>query len=664
MTVMKKCLLVLSILLSAALGAEARDTYILNNDWRFFFKEENSSDEARYVRLPHTWNLDALTGDGSYRQTTANYLRTLFIPADWNGKRLFLRFHGVQSVADVFLNGTHIGEHRGGWTAFTFEITDKVRFGSDNTLLVVVSNNYQNDVLPTSTEMNLYGGIYRDVELVVTDKLAVSPVYYGTDGVLVHQNEVSSERAEGSVGVMLIGKKDAPCNVTVDIVSPDGYVAVTKSVKAKADGKMLNIPFSIDNPELWSPKRPNLYKVSVMVGSDSVGVVTGFRKIECTPERKFTVNGKRQFIHGVTLCHDRVPSGSALTDKDYDADLRIIRETGANAIRSAVGPHAQYLYDLCDQQGIVVWIDCPLTQAPFLSDMAYFATPRFEENGRRQLQEIIVQNYNHPSVAMWGIFSLLRGTDKGALEYVRELNALAKSLDKSRPTVACSNQDGEINFITDLIVWQQNVGWSSGSTEDLTVWQSALSSHWNHLAQAVCFGEGGTYGQQNESYVKRGSSSLHRIPESWQTRFHEGYMKYIGENLFWGVWINTMFDFGSARYRAGVRNTGLVSFDRAQRKDAYYLYRTLWNRSMPTLHIVGKNRDIRMRTSQCFTVYSSGDAPILTVNGDTVAVRRMSQGVFRSDSVALKGRNDIRAWSGDCADSMVLTIGSYLKRRQ
>ena len=141
-------------------------------------------------------------------------------------------------------------------------------------------------------------------------------------------------------------------------------------------------------------------------------------------------------------------------------------------------------------------------------------------------------------------------------------------------------------------------------------------------------------------------------------------MKYIDENLFWGVWINTMFDFGSARYRAGVRNTGLVSFDRTQRKDAYYLYRTLWNRRMPTLHIVGKNRDIRMRTSQCFTVYSSGDAPMLTVNGDTVAMRRMSQGVFRSDSVALKGRNEIRAWSGDCADSMTLTIGSYLKRRQ
>lgn len=660
---MKRFIVILSAVFAVAFEAAARDTYILNNDWRFFFKEENSSDEARYVRLPHTWNLDALTGDGSYRQTTANYLRTLFIPAEWSGRRLFLRFHGVQSVADVFMNGCHIGEHRGGWTGFTFEITDRVRFGSDNTLLVIVSNNYQNDVLPTSTEANLYGGIYRDVELIVTDRLAVSPVYYGTDGVIVHQNGVSPERVDGSVGVMLIGKKDAPCSVTVDIVSPDGYVATTKSVKAKADGKMLNIPFAIDNPELWSPKRPNLYKVSVTVGTDSVGVVTGFRKIEVAPDRKFTVNGKRYHVRGVTLCHDKAPAGSALTEKDYDADLRIIRETGANAVRSATGPHAQHLYDECDRLGLVVWIDSPLTQSPFLSDMAYFATPRFEENGRMQLQEIIIQNYNHPSVAMWGIFSLLRGTNKAQLEYVRELNALAKSLDKSRPTVACSNQDGDINFITDLIVWQQNVGWSSGSPEDLTVWQSALSAHWNHLSQAVCYGEGGTYGQQNESYVKRGSSSLHRIPESWQTRFHEGYMRYIDENLFWGVWINTMFDFGSARYRAGVRNTGLVSFDRTQRKDAFYLYRTLWNRKTPTLHIAGKSRDVRMRTSQSFTVYSSNDAPMLTVNGDTVAMHRQSQGVFRSDSVALKGRNEIRAWSGECADSMVLTIGSYLKRR-
>ena len=660
---MKKLLTILFFAIAVAAQSQAREVYILNNDWKFYFKEENSSDEARYVRLPHTWNLDALTGDGSYRQTTANYERSLYIPAEWQGRRLFLRFYGVQSVADVFLGGRHIGEHRGGWTAFTFEITYAVRFGEANTLLVVVSNAFQNDVLPTSTSLNLYGGIYRDVELITTDRTAISPTYYGTDGILVQQKSVASERVEGAVGVMLTGKKDAPCTVAVDVVAPDGYVATSKSLRAKVDGRLLNIPFVVDNPELWSPSRPRLYTVEVAVGGDTVRVQTGFRRIEVTPEKKFTINDRRVFVHGVTLAHDRIPVGSALSDKNYDADLRLIDEMGANALRSMTAPHARHLYDECDRRGVVVWIDVPLTQAPFLSDMAYFDMPRYKDNGRQQLREVIVQNYNHPSVAMWGIFSLLRGRSTEQIDYVREMNALAKKLDPSRPTVACSNQDGDINFITDLIVWQQSVGWDKGSVEDLSVWQNALSANWSHLSQAVCYGASGTHGRTASTSFKRGISS-HRIPESWQTQFHEGYAARIDENLFWGVWLNTMFDFGSARYRTGVCNSGLVAFDHSTRKEVFYLYRTLWNKRTPTLHIVGKGRDVRLSRRQCLTVYSSGEQPRLTVNGDSVRVRSVGQGIFRTDTLDLCGRNTIRATAGSCADSMELTIGNYLKRRQ
>ena len=660
---MKKLFTILFCAFAAAMQTQAREVYILNNDWKFYFKEENSSDEARYVRLPHTWNLDALTGDGSYRQTTANYERSLYIPAEWQGRRLFLRFYGVQSVADVFLGGRHIGEHRGGWTAFTFEITDAVRFGEANTLLVVVGNAFQNDVLPTSTSLNLYGGIYRDVELIATDRTAISPTYYGTDGVLVQQKSVAAERVEGTVDVMLTGKKDAPCTVSVDVVAPDGYVATSKSVRTKVDGKLLHVPFTVDNPELWSPSRPRLYTVEVAVGGDTVRVQTGFRRIEATPDKKFAINGKRVFVHGVTLAHDRIPVGSALSDKNYDADLRLIDEMGANALRSMTAPHARHLYDECDRRGVVVWIDLPLTQAPFLSDVAYFDMPRYKDNGREQLREVIVQNYNHPSVAMWGIFSLLRGRSKELLDYVREMNALAKRLDPSRPTVACSNQDGDINFITDLIVWQQSVGWDKGSVEDLTVWQNALSANWSHLSQAVCYGASGTHGRTASTSFKRGISS-HRIPESWQTQFHEGYAARIDENLFWGVWLNTMFDFGSARYRTGVCNSGLVAFDHSTRKEVFYLYRTLWNKREPTLHIVGKGRDVRLSRRQCLTVYSSGEQPLLTVNGDSVRVRAVGQGIFRTDTLDMCGRNTIRATAGNCADSMELTIGNYLKRRQ
>lgn len=660
---MRKFAVLLLILAGVWSGTMAREVYVLNNDWKFFFKEENSSDDARFVRLPHTWNYDALTGGGSYLQTMANYQRALYIPSEWSGRRLFLKFHGVQSVADVFINGEHVGEHRGGWTAFSFEITDYVRFGWDNTLLVVVDNSYGNDVLPTSTEANLYGGIYRDVELIVTSPTTVSPLYYGTDGVLVRQKSVTQEKVEGEVSVALDGPRDTQCSVTVNVVAPDGYVATSKTVKARPDGKLLNVPFTVENPELWSPSRPSLYRVDVSVGGDTVSVRTGFRHIEVTPEGKFTINGRRVYVRGVTLMHDRSQNASALSEKDYDSDLRLIRDMGANAVRSAIGPHDQYLYDECDRNGIVAWVETPFTQSPFLSDIAFFSTARFEENGREQMREIILQNYNHPSVVMWGVFSMLRGNTPKQLAYIRGLNALAKSLDPTRPTVACSNQDGEMNFITDLIVWQQSIGWMKGSVEDLKVWQRALSENWGHLSQAICYGEGGTIGQQNETFVKRGSSSsLHRIPESWQTRFHEGYSRLVDEELFWGVWINTMFDFGSARYRAGVQNSGLVAFDHAQTKDAYYLYRTLWNDRVPTLCITGKNREVRMREKQCIKVYSSRDVPVITLNGDTVAVRQLSRGVYYTDTLSMHGRNMIRATAGGQADSLMITIGNYLKR--
>lgn len=659
---MKRYILILLAVTAFFAESAAREVYSLNNNWRFFFKEENSSDEARFVRLPHTWNLDALSEGGSYRQTVGNYEHSLFVPAEWRGKRIFLRFGGVQSVADVFVNGSHVGEHRGGWTAFAFEITEKVIFGATNTLLVSVSNTFLNDVLPTSTEENLYGGIYRDVELIVTGQTAVSPLYYGTEGVMVHPLSVSSERAEGRVDVMLMGKKDATCNVSLDVVSPDGYVAVERNVKAKMDGKLLSIPFSVENPELWSPAMPRLYKVVVAVAGDTVSVTTGFRRVEVTSDRLFTINGKRVPVRGVTLHHDNSTVGNALKERHYESDVRMIREMGANALRSVTGPHAQSLYDSCDRNGTLVWVDMPLQQSPFLSDIAYYQTARFEQNGIEQLREIVLQNCNHPSVVMWGIFSLLRGSSPELLNYVRTLNATAKRLDPSRPTVACSNRDGEVNFITDLIVWQQSIGWESGSVEDLKVWQQQLRDGWSHLRQAVCYGEGGTIGHSNESHILRGRSSQHRIPESWQTTFHEGYLARIDTSLFWGVWLNTMFDFGSVRYRAGVRNSGLAAFDHTQRKDAYYLYKTMWNTSSPTLYIVGKNRDVRMLDRQVVKVYSSQGAPTLKINGEQVAVRMLSPGVFATDTLSMHGRNHITAEVVGNSDSMVLTVGNYLKK--
>lgn len=654
------------LLLAICASTQAREVFPLNEGWRFFFKSENSSDNARHVTLPHTWNTDT-GGTGYFLETTANYQNDMYIPAEWATKRLFVKFYGVQSVADVFVNGYYVGGHKGGGTAFALEITDKIRFGSDNALLVVVSNNYCDDVLPTSTDMNLYGGIYREAELILTEKTAVSPLYLGSDGILVRQNSVGEDRVEGEAEIHLVTGGENSCVLTLDITAPDGNRVFSKRQKARLDGKPVTIPFSVDAPRLWSPTNPALYRVSVSIGdatvTDSVAVRTGFRSIVATPAGGFAVNGSRIPIHGVTLYHDNAISGGALIAPDYEADLGQIRTLGANALRSAVMPHAQYLYDRCDELGMLVWVDAPFHRSSFLGDVAYYATPQFEQNGLQQLQEIIAQNYNHPSVVMWGIFSRLWTRGNDVTPYLGKLNAAAHALDPSRPTVACSDQDGNINFITDLIVWRQDVGWRKGTTDDVTVWRDQLQKGWSHLRSGICYGGSGFIG--HKSYTAQAAPRANWMPEERQTHFHEQYAKNLqNDSLFWGTWINNMFDYGSVRRPYGVNGAGLVTIDRRERKDAFYLYKALWNKEEPTLHITDKRRTLRDGERQAFHIYSSAGAPTLLAGADTLAVTEYATCQYRTDSVSLRGTVEIKAIAGPLRDSVTLRVGNVLKPKR
>ena len=220
------------LLAITSFAVQAREVFPLNEGWRFFFKSENTSDNARHVTLPHSWNTDA-EAEGLWLETTGNYQNDMYLPQGWADKRLFVKFYGVQSVADLFVNGRHAGTHRGGATAFAFEITDYVRFGTDNSLLVVVSNSQRNDVLPTSTDMNLYGGIYREAELIVTDRTAISPLYLGSDGVLLHPHRVDAAAAEGEAEIHLTSKGENTCTVRLDITDPEGRPVFSRHQRAQ-----------------------------------------------------------------------------------------------------------------------------------------------------------------------------------------------------------------------------------------------------------------------------------------------------------------------------------------------------------------------------------------------------------------------------------------------
>ena len=663
---MKRLILFLLLCSLLPTALPAREVFPLNEGWRFFFKSERTSDNARHITLPHSWNTDPLA-QGYWLETTGNYQNGMYVPVEWADKRFFVKFYGVQSVADVFVNGSHVGSHRGGGTAFTFEITDKIRFGTDNALLVTVNNSSRDDVLPTSTDMNLYGGIYREAELIVTERTAISPLYLGSDGLLVHTRTLSDESAEGEIEVHLTSKGENTCMLNLEITAPDGRRVFTKRQKTRIDEKPVSVPFTVENPELWSPGHPALYTVTAAIGEDSitdrVTVRTGFRTIGVSTAEGLTINGERIPLHGVVLHHDNALSGGTPTAEDCDTDLGFVRTIGANALRSAVIPHGQYLYERCDEQGLLVWIDAPLHRAPFLGDMAYFATPAFEENGIQQLREIIAQHINHPSVVMWGIFSQLwmRGDD--VTPYIRRLNDTARTMDPSRPTVACSDQDGALNFITDLIVWKQNVGWQHGSTDDVIVWRDQLQKNWSHLRSGVSYGGPGFLG--HKSYTTQSEPRSNWLPEEKQTLFHEEYARNLqNDSLFWGVWIENLFDYGSARRAYGVNGSGLVTLNRRECKDAFYLYKAMWNRDVPTLHIVDKRRRLRDSEKQLFRVYSSAGMPLLTVGADTVAVTEYAPCQYRTDSVDVKGTFLVRAVAGELRDSVIIRVGNVLKPKR
>jgi len=651
---MKRYLLLL-LFSACLLRTSAREVIPLNEGWRFFFKSENTSDRARYVTLPHSWNTDPRAA-GDFLKTTGNYQNDLYIPAEWASKRIFVKFYGVQSVADLFVNGRHAGSHRGGASAFVFEITDKVRFGADNALLMVVSNADRSDVLPTSTDINLYGGIYREAELILTGPTAVSPLYLGTDGVLVRTTAADEARASGEVEVHLTSGGEGSAMLTLEIVAPDGEPVFVRRHKVRLDGKPVTLPFVIENPRLWSPARPMLHTVTVVLddgkATDSVRVRTGFRTVAVDPAGGLRIGSEYQPVRGVSLHHDNTLSGGTLTAADYDADLAVVRDLGATAVRSAVMPHAPCFYDRCDESGLLAWVDIPF-QCAFPSDIAYFSTPQFEQNGLQQLQEIVAQQINHPSVVMWGLFSHLRMRGDDVLPYLRRLNEAAHALDPTRPTVACSDQDGRINFVTDLIVWHQSVGWQRGSTDDLVLWRDQLQVNWSHLRSGICYGAAGIIG-----HATRAAQTAPRanwLPEERQTRFHEEYARNLhADSLFWGVWVSDLFDYGSARRPYGIDCGGLVTIDRRERKDAYYLYRALWNDRQPTLHIAGRHRILCDGERQAFCVYSSAGMPTLLVGGDTVAMSQYAACQYRSDSVAVRGCAEVRAIAGALRDSVVI----------
>lgn len=643
----------------AAWGQESpRKQIALNDNWTYYPAYntiQNIKKEA--VTLPHTWNAEDVLRGLKYNREAVIYQRQLDVDHSLNGKRLFLYFEGVNSVAQVFVNGKTAGEHYGGYTAFCIEITDFVKVGEKNTLDVYVSNAHRLDVAPLSGDFNIYGGIHRPVHLLVTDKNCISPLDYASSGVYIKQKNISEKRAEIEIHTVLsLQNRSDNLKIKASIYDRKNNLVGenTRNITATASTEIAQ-RFVINNPVLWNAKAdPHLYRVEVALVDndkiiDKVTERTGFRYFSVDHQKGFFLNGKYLNLYGFCKHVDRKGKGSAISTEDYKEEMELIKESGATSLRLTHYPHGKPIYDLCDENGIVVWTEIPFVGPGGYSGPSYVKSQSFERNTRNMLLELIKQNFNSPSVCFWGMFNEVKMDYDNPEPFVQELHNLAKQEDPSHLTVLATFIDQNyFSGITDLIAWNKYYGWYGGNFEQMGDFADETQKTLNGTPLAISeYGAGGSI-TQHEWPVKKPVTTSNYHPEEWQTLYHEGNWKELAARPFvWGKYIWVFSDFGSSVRTEGdterINNKGLITYDFKTKKDAFYFYKAMWN-PQPMIYITSRRFTERTNPNTDIRIYTNAKKATLYINDRKISSREKDSlnRVIWENITLDKGKNIIK----------------------
>lgn len=610
--------------------AYGRDSQPFNDGWLFKKAEDlpkTLSEDWLPVKIPHTWNAeDMQVKKNTFYAGEAYYRKTYTPDPSLGDKRVFLRFEGVAAVAEVYINGVFAGNHKGGYSAFVIEMTKLLRYGQENEILVKVDNNSRPDVIPVNhTLFGVYGGIYRPVELIVTEKLNITVTDYASPGIYISQKNVSDKSAEISVKIKLENKNHDTKNVRLltTIYEMDGKVKSKQEmpVTVLPQGRQFFVQeFALKSPHLWQGlEDPYLYKVVIQLVSDNKVIdeviqSLGLRHFELKAGDGMYLNGKKVPMYGVCRHQDWWGTGSALTDEQHDTDLAIIKEIGATTIRFAHYQQAERIYAKCDSIGFIVWAEIPFVNR---------VSTRESGNARQQLTELIRQNYNHPSIYVWGLHNEVYTPYDYTVSLTTDLNDLAKTEDPDRYTVSVSGYskvDQAFNLNADIQGINHYFGWYSGEISDVEKWIKGMEK--DFPGYKVIFSEYGAEAnvdQQEEVVGEFGRYFSQFYPETFSTKFHEIQWGFISKHpylLASYVW-NT-FDFATpVNTQGGVeaRNMkGLVTFDRKIKKDPFYWYKANWSKE-PVLYLTQRRAIERENEVTPVTVYSNIGVPRLFVNG-------------------------------------------------
>jgi len=622
-----------------------RQVYNFNAKWAFTKNPELPSAipaECEWVDLPHCWNaVDGQDGGNDYHRGTCHYVKSFEKSELPEAEQYYLELQGANSSADVYLNGKHLAHHDGGYSTWRVNLTETL---ADSNLLVVAVDNSANEIVyPQMADFTFYGGIYRDVNIVCVPSSHFDLDYFGGPGIAVTP-VMEGDNANVGVEVWLTDRKDGQ-KVRVTI-----YDAEEKELQTVTSDDT-KVSFIIENAHRWHGRKdPYLYccEAELVEGEevvDSVCTRFGCRSFEIHPDNGFILNGEEYPLRGVSRHQDRWGIGNALLPEHHEEDMDLICEVGCTTIRLAHYQHAQYFYDLCDERGLVIW-----AEIPYISKHM----PTGRENTISQMKELIVQNYNHPSIVVWGLSNeiSIAGSTPDLLENHNILNDLCHEMDKTRKTTIaavsmCKIDDPYIQ-VPDVVSYNHYFGWYGGDTSMNGPWFDKF--HATHPNIPIGCSEYGCEALNwHTSDPRQGDYT-----EEYQSYYHEELIRQLfSRKYMWATHVWNMFDFGADAREEGGENgqnhKGLVTFDRKYKKDSFYAYKA-WLSDDPFVHLCSKRYVNRVEDVTKVTVYSNQPEVELFANGVSLGKKTAEDHFFYFD-VPNVGETELVAVAGELKDT-------------
>ncbi|KAF1299074.1 beta-galactosidase [Enterococcus sp. JM4C] len=628
-----------------------------NSDW-FFYKGEQTItqvnehySEWENIDLPHTWNaIDGNNGFDYYRGVGWYVKEVHFSEMERNNQQ-FIEFLGANSVTELYVNNQYVGQHKGGYATFRFDITEYLTFGATNLIQVKVDNAEYQEVYPLRADFTFYGGIYRDVNLISVNPLHIDLEDFGSSGVYIQQEEVTKELAELTIKTRLKNKTNTSHKVRVwyEILNTQDQLVTYGAQEVLFDetqeGTSIAFDLAIKNPHLWNGKRdPYLYSLHIKLQQfndtiDEVRIPFGVRYFSVDPEEGFYLNGESLRLNGVSRHQDKMTKGWAISKEDQRQDMELIKEIGATSIRLAHYQHDGYFYDLCDQAGMIVW-----AEIPFITEVSKSDTP--QENAEQQLIELIRQNFNHPAICFWGVQNEIQidhVSDKTAREIVKNLIEIAKKEDPTRLTTMANvltvSDTDEYNYLTDIIGYNKYYGWYMGKAEDFAGWIDGY--HETNPQTALAISE---YGAEGIVEYHNDHPQVNDYSEEYHALFHEKVWSIFSKRKFlWATYVWNMFDFGAnVRDEGGVKgrnNKGLVTFDRKIKKDAFYMYKAHWS-DQPFIHIASKRYVERASQTINLVIYTNCQEVEVFLNDQSVGTYQAENKKVTIPDIQLNGEHN------------------------